>query len=61
MSQAPDAIAVGDRIRLSVELLRDMYEHPRHRTLLVEVAHLIREHDGTVTVWLRAADRQDLP
>ncbi len=52
-------VGVGDRMRFSVEILKDFYERPHHRTPIVEVARISREDDGTVMVWLRAADRQE--
>jgi hypothetical protein len=54
-----ESVGVGDRIRLSTELLRDFYERPRHRTVLVTIARIVRELDDTVTIWLTAADRQE--
>jgi hypothetical protein len=58
--RATSSLDIGDQIRLSVELLKDFYEHPRHRTIRVIVARIVPEPDGTATVWLTAADRQDL-
>lgn len=56
-----DVLEIGDRIRLSVALLKDFYKCPRHQTVLVTIARIVREPDGTATLWLTAADRQDLP
>jgi hypothetical protein len=45
-------VDVGAKVRLSVALLREMYDRPLHLTQVVEVERLIRESDGTITIWL---------
>lgn len=54
-----EVIAVGDRIRFSAELLKAFIEARRHRSPIAEVLRIVREADGTLIVWLKAADRQD--
>ncbi len=49
-------VDVGSRIRFSVELLQQFYERPDQRSPLCEVESLIREADGTITVWMKRAE-----
>jgi len=46
-------VRVGDRIRISVAMLRHLYESPEHISFQVEVAEIINEDDGTKTLMLK--------
>jgi hypothetical protein len=47
-----DVVRLGDRIRFSVELIRDMAIEAAPRGLIAEVSEIRREEDGTKTLIL---------
>jgi hypothetical protein len=47
-----DRIAVGDRMRFSTELLRQIHDRPDHTTELLRVVKIGVASDGSKTVWL---------
>jgi hypothetical protein len=44
------ALVVGDKMRFSTELLKDIHDQPDHHSELVVVQALVRSPDGCVTV-----------
>lgn len=54
-------VEVGSRIRFSVALIQDFSLHAGHTSLLCEVERLIREADGTTTIWVKRADDDTVP
>ncbi len=48
--------AVGDRIRFSTALLRQIHDGPDHESELVEVERIIREPDGDLTLWVKRVE-----
>lgn len=48
-------VTVGSQIRFNTGLLQQVHQQPGHRSSLVEVERLIREADGTVTIWIKHA------
>jgi hypothetical protein len=46
-------LAIGDQMRISIELLRDVCDEIDQRTRLVEVMDVRIEPDGTKTLFLR--------
>jgi translation elongation factor EF-Tu-like GTPase len=47
-----DVVRLGDRIRFSVELIRDLAVEAAQRSLVAEVSEIRREGDGTKTLIL---------
>lgn len=47
MSETPDTVVRGDKIRISVALLRQLYDQPDHMSELVEVGEVRSEPDGS--------------
>jgi len=47
MSDLIDRVVVGDVIRISVALLRQIYDDPDHETEAVKLASVRTEADGT--------------
>ncbi len=46
-------VTVGDRMRFSTELLRQIHDQPEHRSPLVEIERIVRLGDGTLELWLK--------
>jgi hypothetical protein len=53
---SPTVIAVGDLMRISVELIREIAEQPGATTEVVTVADIRLEPDGTKTLTLRRVE-----
>jgi hypothetical protein len=51
-----EVVKVGDRIRFTVALLRDLEKLPEHRSFLVEVAEVRVEDDGGKILVLHRLD-----
>ncbi len=52
-ASSPIVAAVGDRIRFSTKLLRLIDDAPDQISQVVEIERVIRDHDGTLTLWLK--------
>jgi hypothetical protein len=50
MAHNVDSLHVGDKMRISTELLKQIAEEPR--THVVQVVRVVLEDDGTKTLWL---------
>lgn len=48
-------VTVGSRIRFDTTLLQQIQRQVDHRSPLVEVERLVREVDGTITIWVKNA------
>lgn len=57
--QPPVVVAVGDRLRFSTQLLRQIDDAPDQRSRLVEVERIIRDVDGSLTLWLKNTPREE--
>ena len=57
-ARAARAIQIGDLMRFSVELLREIAAMPDRSTELVEVVKIETEPDATKMVWLKRASKQ---
>lgn len=55
---AVDVVDVGDVIRFSVGLLKQLYEEPDHISLLVKVIEVRVELDGSKVLVLQRADER---
>jgi hypothetical protein len=49
-------VTIGSRIRFSTALLRQIDATPNQQSRLAEVERIIREPDGTMTIYLKNAD-----
>lgn len=54
MAHDVDSLNVGDGMRISSELLKQIAEEPR--TQLVRVVKIVSEDDGTKTLWLEKVE-----
>jgi hypothetical protein len=51
MAHNVDSLHVGDKMRISTELLKQIAEEPRTHDV-VRVVRVVLEDDGTKTLWL---------
>ena len=58
MTEPTKVVQIGDRIRCSVALLRQLYEYPQHRSALVELVGVQVEEDGSKILFLNNVDIQ---
>lgn len=56
-----DSLVVGDQMRFSVELIRQMAEDPDYSSILVEVVEIRDEPDGTKMLYLRRGTPAAIP
>jgi hypothetical protein len=50
------AVRIGERMRFSTELLRDIHDQPNHATRVVYLKEIRREDDGCVVLVVERAD-----
>jgi hypothetical protein len=56
-----DALIVGDRMRMSVELIRDLQAHEPDRSIVVRVKEIRDEEDGAKVLVLERYREPDAP
>lgn len=59
MSQLVEVLKIGDKMRLSVQLLRDILEQPDSTTVVVVVKELHLQDDGTIDLWVEKSQKEN--
>lgn len=57
MSEALAAVVIGDRIRISVALIKQIAEEPDHASVVVVLTGIVVEDDGSKVLVLQRPQR----